>query len=53
MMDLLTMDMEKDPRKIFKKKKVICSIYHIDEEKFSSNDLEEFNERDRFVDFIT
>ena len=42
---------KKIPEKHLEKKKVICSIYHIDEEKFSSNDLEEFNERDRFVDF--
>jgi len=32
-------------------KVVICSIYHIDEEKFSDKDLIEFNERDKFVDF--
>ena len=42
---------KKIPERYLEKKKVICSIYHIDEEKFSSNDLEEFNERDRFVDF--
>ncbi len=34
-----------------RKKKVICSIYHIDEEKFDNTDLIEFNERDEFVDF--
>ena len=34
-----------------RKKKVICSIYHIDEEKFDNTDLIEFNERDQFVDF--
>lgn len=31
-------------------KKVICSIYHIDESKFSDDDLFEFNDRDRYVD---
>ena len=30
-------------------KKVICSIYHIDESKFSDDDLFEFNDRDRYV----
>ena len=33
-----------------RKKKVVCSIYHIDETKFSSKDLEEFRLRDEFVD---
>jgi len=31
-------------------KKVICSIYHLDEGKFSKNDLNEFNFRDKYVD---
>ena len=31
-------------------KKVICSIYHLDEDKFSKNDLNEFNCRDKYVD---
>ena len=32
-------------------KKVVCSIYHIDEAKFSTEDLIEFDERDKYVDF--
>ena len=32
------------------KKKVICSIYHLDEDKFNENDLKEFNFRDKYVD---
>jgi len=31
-------------------KKVVCSIYHIDEAKFSTEDLIEFDERDKYVD---
>ena len=41
----------KIPKKYLETKKVICSIYHIDETKFTDKDLKEFNERDRFVDF--
>ncbi len=33
-----------------KNKKVICSIYHIDFEKFSAEDKEEFQKREAFVD---
>ena len=33
-----------------KNKKVVCSIYHIDFEKFASEDKKEFEERDSFVD---
>lgn len=31
-------------------KKLICSIYHIDEEKFDFSEIEKFKERDKFVD---
>ncbi len=31
-------------------KKVVCSVYHIDFEKFTEKDKEEFNVRDEFVD---
>jgi len=34
-----------------KKKKVVCSIYHIDFDKFTEHDLREFKERDKFVDY--
>ena len=34
-----------------KKKKVVCSIYHIDFDKFTEFDLTEFKERDKFVDY--
>ena len=33
------------PKRHLKKKKVVCSIYHIDEEKFSSKEKEEFINR--------
>ena len=39
---------EKSYRKL-QNKKVICSVYHIDEDKFSSNDLKKFKERDKYV----
>tara|TARA_B100001778_G_C18556529_1_gene615662 strand:+ start:495 stop:1445 length:951 start_codon:yes stop_codon:yes gene_type:complete len=39
---------EKSYRKL-QNKKVICSVYHIDEDKFSSNDLNKFKERDKYV----
>ena len=37
--------------KILQSKKVVCSIYHIDEDKFTTNDLNEFKDRDTYVDF--
>ena len=33
-----------------KQKKILCSIYHIDEEKFNDQELEDFVERDNYVD---
>ena len=33
-----------------KKNKVVCTIHHIDEDKFTTNIKKEFFERDRFVD---
>ena len=35
---------------LLKKKKVICTIHHIDESKFNEEEHKEFNERDIFVD---
>ena len=35
--------------KYLEEKKVVCSIYHIDENKFNQEDLEDFKERDRYV----
>ncbi len=40
---------KKIPRKQLQEKKVLCSIYHIDEEKFSEKDLQEFKDRDKYV----
>ena len=37
-------------KKILSKKKVICSIYHLDEDKFDQKQLDEFNLRDEYVD---
>ena len=42
--------MNVDKLQQLKNKKVICSIYHIDFEKFSAEDKEEFNRREAFVD---
>ena len=41
---------EKLNKKILKKKKVVCSIYHIDEEKFNEKEKNVFLKRDKFVD---
>ena len=43
------MDLAKITYKILRRKKVVCSIYHIDENKFNQEDLEDFKERDRYV----
>tara|TARA_B100001093_G_scaffold146286_1_gene139021 strand:+ start:8771 stop:9721 length:951 start_codon:yes stop_codon:yes gene_type:complete len=40
---------EKSYKKLLNKK-VICSIYHIDEDKFSNDDLLNFENRDKYVD---
>ncbi len=37
-------------KKYLKEKFVLCTIHHIDEDKFDDNDLNEFKERDFFVD---
>lgn len=37
-------------KKYLKDKKVVCSIYHIDEDKFNDTYKEDFYERDKFVD---
>jgi hypothetical protein len=31
-------------------KKVVCSIYHIDQEKFNQQQIEEFEQRDKYID---
>ena len=41
---------KKVPKKYLKTKKVVCSIYHIDFEKFNDKDIKEFKKRDEFVD---
>ena len=41
---------KKIPIKHLKNKKVVCSIYHIDFDKFSADDIREFAERDKYVD---
>ena len=40
---------KKIPRKHLQEKKVLCSIYHIDEEKFTEKALQEFKDRDKYV----
>ena len=41
----------KEKKKILKSKKVICSIYHLQEKDYSDEGLKEFQKRDEFVDF--
>ncbi len=41
---------ENVPKKYLKKKKVICSIYHIDEDKFDEIEEKNFSDRDQYVD---
>ena len=41
----------KEKKKILKSKKVICSIYHLQEKDYSDKGLKEFQKRDEFVDF--
>ena len=38
------------PKSQLKKKKVVCSIYHIEDDKFTEADKQDFIERDTFVD---
>ena len=40
----------KIPKRHLKNKKVVCSIYHIDEKKFGPKEKSEFFKRDKFVD---
>ena len=40
----------KIPKRHLKNKKVICTIHHIDEEKFHKKEKENFYNRDKFVD---
>jgi len=42
---------KKIPIKYLNKKYVVCSIYHINEDKFSDKLRNEFSERDKYVDF--
>ena len=41
---------KKISKRHLKKKKVICTIHHIDEEKFDSNEEKDFMTRDKYVD---
>ena len=41
----------KEKKKILKSKKVICSIYHLQDKDYSDKGLKEFQKRDEFVDF--
>ena len=41
---------KKVSKRQLKKKKVVCSIYHIDFESFDDNERKDFYERDKFVD---
>ena len=40
----------KEPRKILKSKKVVCSIFHMEEKDFSSAGVRQFNKRGKYVD---
>ena len=41
---------KKLPMRILKKKKVLCTIHHIDESKFDNKEEKDFLERDKIVD---
>lgn len=41
----------KEKKKILKSKKVMCSIYHLQDKDYSLKGLKEFQKRDEFVDF--
>ena len=41
----------KIPKKYLIKNKVVCTIHHIDEDKFKSNEEKEFKDRAKFVDY--
>lgn len=42
---------KKIPKYFLKRKKVVCTIHHIDEDKFGDNEKKEFYNRDQYVDF--
>ncbi len=42
---------KKIPKRYLKNKKVICSIYHIDFDKFDEKERKEFLKRDKYVEF--
>ena len=41
---------KKIPKRYLKKNKVVCTIHHIDEDKFKQKELSEFLKRDEYVD---
>ena len=41
---------KKIPKKFLKKNKVVCTIHHIDEDKFDDKALFEFQKRDKYID---
>tara|TARA_B100001540_G_scaffold305286_1_gene316035 strand:+ start:6315 stop:7238 length:924 start_codon:yes stop_codon:yes gene_type:complete len=41
---------KKIPTNILKKNKVLCTIHHIDEDKFDEKELLEFQDRDKYID---
>ena len=41
---------KKIPKKYLKKNKVLCTIHHIDEDKFDNEMQNDFLERDKYVD---
>jgi len=42
---------KKIPKYFLKRKKVVCTIHHIDEDKFGDNEKKEFYNRDQYIDF--
>ncbi len=44
------MDLEKNNKKHLKNKKVVCTIHHIDFEKFNNKEKKNFYKRDKYVD---
>ena len=41
---------KKEPKKYLKLKKVVCSVFHIEEDDFSESGIKKFKKRDKYID---
>ena len=41
---------KKEPKKYLKSKKVVCSVFHIEEDDFSESGIKKFKKRDKYID---